>query len=299
MSDDVDSNCSIKDHLSPSKWVINASVLGISAAIIYKTCITPVSITLDFSALLSLLLALFSVALSALFYFKATETSNSFYDNTYKFTKDIAALLVRIESGFGERLRHLDEGYTSMRDRLTNGYPAPSFDDAKKELKAEEAEVKAKENERNKLIEELLKKAQIENAEKDKIRAQMIENERALAVARQEMALLKIQLEQLGRSEGDAKDAQLLRRPLPGRAHDFIANELVDRLGGVDVVRNMSLPRFRTAFNRISGHLPQDFLEELRFAGFRFSGYEILPSGAERLHKILLRKLDKQINNGQ
>jgi len=75
----------------------------------------PLTMTMDTSTLLSLLLALFSVALSALFYFKATDTSNAFYDNTYKFTKEIAELLVKIESGFGEKLRHLDEGYKNTR----------------------------------------------------------------------------------------------------------------------------------------------------------------------------------------
>lgn len=44
----------------------------------YKLVITPFNFQFDFSNLLSLILALFSIALSALFYFKATETSNIF-----------------------------------------------------------------------------------------------------------------------------------------------------------------------------------------------------------------------------
>jgi hypothetical protein len=60
-----------------------------------------------FSDLLSLLLALFSVWLSVAFYLKASDTSNKFYDNTYRFTSNISELLGRIEERFGERLRHL------------------------------------------------------------------------------------------------------------------------------------------------------------------------------------------------
>src|SRR5688500_20145424 len=77
-------------------------ILLLSGVVAYKMIITPISLAMDFYALLSLLLALFSVALSALFYFKATDTSNAFYDNTYKYTKDKAELLVRIKSGYGE-----------------------------------------------------------------------------------------------------------------------------------------------------------------------------------------------------
>ncbi len=39
-----------------------------------------------FSDLLAMLLAMFAIALSVLFYFKATETANVFYNNTYRFT---------------------------------------------------------------------------------------------------------------------------------------------------------------------------------------------------------------------
>ena len=81
-------------------WVKAISALILVALLAYKVYSTPITLDIDFPTLLSLLLALFSVALSALFYFKATETSNAFYDNTYKFTRDIAQLLVKIESHY-------------------------------------------------------------------------------------------------------------------------------------------------------------------------------------------------------
>ena len=93
-------------------------VILASTVIAYKIAITPFNLVFDFPALLALLLALFSVFLAALFYFKTTETSSAFYDNTYKFTRDIAELLVKIESGFGEKLRHLDESYYHMREKI-------------------------------------------------------------------------------------------------------------------------------------------------------------------------------------
>ncbi|SBS32257.1 hypothetical protein MAQ5080_02208 [Marinomonas aquimarina] len=124
------------------EWVKAISTLAIVGVFSYKVYLTPINLTVDFPTLLSLLLALFSVALAALFYFKATETSNTFYDNTYNFTKDIAQLLVKIESGFGERLRNLDEGYTSMRDSLQHYGSKPNDDVEETKKKIETEKVK-------------------------------------------------------------------------------------------------------------------------------------------------------------
>ncbi|HDR2796542.1 TPA: hypothetical protein QCJ95_005279, partial [Enterobacter asburiae] len=112
------------------------------------------TMSFDFIALLSTLLALFSVGLSAIFYFKATETSNDFYNNTFKFTKDIADLLIRIESGFGERLKSLDEGYTSMRSMITSP-KSVNVAQTKEKIELEENELIKIQAERTKLIEEL------------------------------------------------------------------------------------------------------------------------------------------------
>jgi hypothetical protein len=97
-------------------WIKSIVLIGVTGVFCYKVIETPVNLQFDFPSFLSLLLALFSVGLAAMFYFKATDSSNAFYDNTYKFTRDIADLLVRIESGFGEKLRHLDEAYKGMQD---------------------------------------------------------------------------------------------------------------------------------------------------------------------------------------
>jgi amino acid transporter len=59
-------------------WVKAISTLIVVGVFSYKVYITPIVLTVDFPTLLSLLLALFSVALAALFYFKATDTSNTF-----------------------------------------------------------------------------------------------------------------------------------------------------------------------------------------------------------------------------
>lgn len=69
----------------------------------------------DFSQFISLILAFFSIALSAAFYFKATETSNKFYDRTFAFMKNLFEILGRIEERFGERLQNITEATGEIR----------------------------------------------------------------------------------------------------------------------------------------------------------------------------------------
>jgi hypothetical protein len=72
----------------------------------------------DFSQLLALLLALFAMALSAQFYFKAADTSNAFYNNTYNFMKDVSEVLGRMEERFGKQLEGLEKAQTRIEEGM-------------------------------------------------------------------------------------------------------------------------------------------------------------------------------------
>ena len=141
--------------------------------------------TFSFTDFLALVLALFSVALSVAFYFKATEASNQFYDNTYRFTKEMSEILGRIEAGFGERLRHLDEGYTGMRDRLDKlpHYGGATHSDVKKE----EEEIRKREGEQKAVIEDLARKAKLADHEKQALFANLAQKSEELEQARIEL----------------------------------------------------------------------------------------------------------------
>ncbi|WP_433785202.1 hypothetical protein [Pseudomonas frederiksbergensis] len=138
----------------------------------------------SFNDFLALVLALFSVALSVAFYFKANEASNQFYDNTYKFTKDMSEILGRIEAGFGERLRHLDEGYSGMRDRLDK---LPHYGATPSDVKAEEEEIKRKEAEQRAMLEDLAGKAKLAEHEKQALFANLEQKNEELEQARMEL----------------------------------------------------------------------------------------------------------------
>jgi hypothetical protein len=175
----------------------------------YKIVVTPFVLTVDFPTLLSLLLAIFSVFLSALFYFKATETSNTFYDNTYKFTQDIAALLVKIESGFGEKLRHLDEGYSSMRDKLDKFPGKYEIEEAKSEIQKEEEGLRQKLEEKDKMIDDLAIKAHLKDEEREKFKNELNNMITELNTAQSEITFLRDRIAKTERQKLSSSDFEI------------------------------------------------------------------------------------------
>ena len=112
----------IKNRESWFKMII---LSAFSIVIIVKLLSSSFSINLSdlkFTDILSLLLALFSMGISIAFYFKATDTSNEFYNNTYRFTQDMSKILERMESGFGEKLSNIQDSVAN-EPTTTKLYP--------------------------------------------------------------------------------------------------------------------------------------------------------------------------------
>lgn len=142
----------------------------------------------SFSELLALILSLFSVALSVAFYFKASETSNQFYINSYKFTKEMSEILGRIEAGFGERLRHLDEGYSGIRDKFDS---LPRYGETTtKEIEKEKEVVKEREQEQLAVLENLAERAKLAEDEKLELFSKHTKTSKELESARAELRQL-------------------------------------------------------------------------------------------------------------
>ena len=101
-------------------------------------------------SILSTLLAFFSIFISVFFYFKADETSSKFYDSSYKFMKDISVTLGKIEERFGEKLNSLSDKVSHL-DR---------------ESKAATEEIEDKQEDKDRIINELMEKANLNEAER-------------------------------------------------------------------------------------------------------------------------------------
>lgn len=230
----------------------------------------------SFSELLALLLSLFSVALSVAFYFKANETSNQFYNNSYKFTKDMSEILGRIEAGFGERLRHLDEGYSGIRDKFDR--LSPYSETKKEDIKKEEQEVKKREEEQLALLEDLAKRAKLAEGEKQDIFRQLAEKSEELEHARSE-------LRHLVRSNHELTSDE---RQLRSKLMRYIADRIVDN-APPDIDPKSSASAIKLIFNNIRDDLPIEAIEDLKRFNFLNKDQNLTGEAIARLRFMMKR----------
>lgn len=247
-------------------WVKAISTIMVVGVISYKIYLTPINLTVDFPTLLSLLLALFSVGLAALFYFKATETSNTFYDNTYNFTKDIAQLLIKIESGFGEKLRNLDEGYTAMRSQLQSAsYQNGETEETKQKIKGEKQEIEKVIEERNKIVSNLLERSQLEQEEKEKILAELAEKERELESSQRELNKMnkRLFIDRLkNREHRDDFDSGLER---------YTFSRIIEEIG-IERVLHLSPIGLKKKVDEMLSGVPHQYIDDLERHGYFDNG---------------------------
>jgi hypothetical protein len=148
---------------------------------------------LRFSDLLSLIMAIFAIALSIIFYLQAEKTSRTFYNYTYRFTITTSALLGRIEAGFTEKLRHLDEGQISLKERFDK-IPYMNPETTKKEISEETRKLEKEVSERQKIIDRLLERSSLEIHEKENVISELKEKEKTIDEMKREISHLNRRL---------------------------------------------------------------------------------------------------------
>ena len=262
-------------------WLKGIIILLFSFLITWKLLTSPININLSdfiFTDLLSLILALFAIALSVTFYFKAIETSNDFYNNTYKFTKEMSEILGRIEAGFGERLRHLDEGYTGLRDKMDK-IPFDTYK-AEEQVKEEEEEVQKKEEERKKLIESLANKAKLQENEKLELFRELKELEKELNEAKSTKSFLIKQLK-----KAEINDDQQEEFGVKSRVINYIQFDLAGLLGRS--INEKDINQIKKRFNSSNKVMNPEFLIDMEEIGCVNSENNLTNKGAELLKHLL------------
>jgi chromosome segregation ATPase len=226
-----------------------------------------------FTDLLSMLVAFFAIGLSVAFYFKATDTSNRFYDNSYAFTKDVSEILGRMEAGFGERLRHLDEGYSGIRDR----FDKLPFDSAKamEEIEKENEEIKKKEAEQRKTLEELAQKAHLVESEKLELFEHMERLNRDLEESKDEARRLEKMLHFNEMRHG--KDSF--------KVLEYLARRFSE-LGSPEMSMKSPISSYRNIFRKIKASMPREAVRDLELHGFLDEDGELTRDAIERLRMI-------------
>jgi hypothetical protein len=224
-----------KEKIRSRTNVVYLTILIVFAGIIaYKLLFSNLTFDFskfDFSDLLSLILAIFSISLAVIFYFKATETSNLFYDNTYKFTKDISEILGRIEAGFGERLKHIDDSYSGLInkfDRNTSPELDQKVEEVKKEFNTEKDKLEKEIKEKQTILENALKKAKIEESERFKIIEQLNRKEKEIEEKTSELQYLKNQLNHAEFIKKEANEFDRLPVDLIKILMEYIRSQNID-----------------------------------------------------------------------
>ncbi len=144
--------------------------------IVVFLCLMMYKNNFSIESLLSLLLAFFSIFISIFFYFKASDTSNNFYDKSYDIMKDVSVTLGKIEAQFGEKLSIMNEKLATLTH-------------AEVEKKEELVMV---EDDTQKIIDEFIAKEKIDKQEKEEFIKQLQEKQK-------ESEMLKMQLSRLER----------------------------------------------------------------------------------------------------
>lgn len=175
------------------KYAKEITILIITTALAIKfifTDIKDISFPDNMTDFISLTLALFSIGLSAWFYFKANETSSKFYDNTYQFTKDISEKIGRIEERFGKDLTNIEQGYQRMLDKFDR-FP---LSEIQREIQTKTSNEQELQKEKEDIIQGLIEKADLSEVEKQKISDQLARKEKELEEVKDQLANLNNQL---------------------------------------------------------------------------------------------------------
>ena len=158
----------------------------ISLIFVGLLCVTIYKNSFSVESILSTLLAFFSIFISVFFYFKADETSSKFYDSSYRFMKDISVTLGKIEERFGEKLNSLNDKVSHL-DR---------------ERKKVSEEIEDKQEDKDRMINELMEKANLNAEEKAAYKKELEKKEMEIAQlqsyrmrAEREAAMLRRRIE--------------------------------------------------------------------------------------------------------
>ncbi len=144
-------------------------------------CYRLVKTDFSFDSILSTLLAFFSIFISIFFYFKADETSTNFYKSSYDIMKDVSVTLGKIEERFGEKLN-------SLNDKISH---LDSISSEKSE------EIQEQKDDKDKIINELMDKANLNEKEKEEYRKQLAENERQIEYLKREQYMARREADRL------------------------------------------------------------------------------------------------------
>nr|WP_314877269.1 hypothetical protein [uncultured Pseudomonas sp.] len=242
----------------------------------YRLAVSDLKIDLSgfsFTDLLSMVLAIFAIALSAAFYFKADESSKTFYDNSLKFTSHMSETLGRIEERFGESLKNIHEGYSGLSKKFDN-FPHDLKEAREGKQRGEDA-VLAREAEYKQALDDLMQRADLADGEKAALTAKLTAIAKELDNSKAEVASYKSTINSAGSLFDMSDDLFSWFR--------FIVRE---RFGRDWLSRPLGIlsRRFNDFLNQ--GFMPEHLQDEATASGIIKNG-RLSPEGAELFYNFI------------
>ncbi|MGJ8762364.1 MAG: hypothetical protein ACSHXA_17640 [Polaribacter sp.] len=230
---------------------------------------------LNFEALLTVIISFFAIYLSVLFYFKATESSNHFYNNSYAFTKDISETLRGIEAGFGEKLKNIDKGYEDFRKSFENYITPTDKLEIKKEVEEEKKKMKEIISEKDNLISELEVKSNLSKQELNKYLKQIKTKELELREKNEQINVIKHSL--MNDNEININKDQYYR------LRKYILTKFLPEINKDILSSSIQL---RNSFRNLSVTFNKSFMIEMERAGLTNNKGDLIKSGIDFIRQI-------------
>jgi len=197
----------IKNRNNILLWVL---IFIIIIAIVIGIFIDKITIDLSnisLSDIMALIISLWSMYISVLFYHKNNETNTIFYDNFYKFIKDVTEKIGKLDVGVNEKLNYIKDNYNK---------------DIPEELKEELNNYKTQEKEKQNIIDDLIHKSDMDEVEKRKLSEKLmyLDNE----LKRKNMAIHNTKEELITNNPNIAQFFEYLSRDFPKKTLRRLAN---------------------------------------------------------------------------
>ena len=203
---------------------------------------------------------------------------------------------MKIESGFGERLKKLDEGYLSMKEEIQKipAYGVKGGDDlkveidkTKKELASEKQELEKIKSDRDSIIKSMIEKSKLIQSEKDEMLSQLTEKESEVSEAQQQVMRLNKRLfaERMNRKELNVKQSEAMERV------DSFSRDVLERNKSGHNLVHQPFTQFREEFREFCHGFPEEYLVDMASLGYLTSDHELTKKGATFLRRLVNENL--------
>ncbi len=179
----------------------------------------------------------------------------------------MSTILGRIEAGFGERLKRIDEGYNKLEGYYIKSRPEEINE---QQIQISQQEVKKVEEEKDKIIQGLLQKTKLQTVEKKRIVKSLKIKDEELEKTKRELIVLQEDFDMSG------IESQVL---------DWFLRHVVDENKILRHTKTNSV--FRKEFNNISSSLNPNWIEDLKRLGWLNSKEQLTLNGVRNLLKSL------------